>query len=104
MGHIPSRLEHVSRGLSQWIKCLQREKHNSLSTLRDKLKRLGASYLTDDVLSKLKEVRLAMNKEIDQEEIYWEQRERANWLQFEDNNSSFFHRFATHRKRGNQVK
>lgn len=46
--------------------------------------------LTNDVLGELDEVRLAMNMEMNREEIYWEQRARANWVKFDDKNSSFF--------------
>ena len=39
-----------------------------------------------------------------QEEIYWLQRGRANWLLHSDRNTSFFHNAATARKKRNQIK
>jgi ADP-ribosylglycohydrolase len=41
---------------------------------------------------------------LEEDEIYWAQRSRANWLQFGDRNSSFFHNFATARRKKNYIK
>jgi hypothetical protein len=40
----------------------------------------------------------------EQEEIRWQQRSRANWLQDGDKNTGFFHRFASARKKKNHIK
>jgi hypothetical protein len=41
---------------------------------------------------------------LEEDEIYWAQRSRENWLQFGDRNSSFFHNFATARRKKNYIK
>ncbi|KAA3482718.1 reverse transcriptase [Gossypium australe] len=41
--------------------------------------------------------------EIDKDEMYWEQRARANWLQLGDKNSAYFHKCATVRRRANSI-
>ncbi|KAA3488442.1 reverse transcriptase [Gossypium australe] len=47
--------------------------------------------------------KLQMNMKVDREEIYWEQRARANWLKNRDRNTAFFHKFASQRKRLNRI-
>ncbi|KAL4387439.1 hypothetical protein GQ457_09G000910 [Hibiscus cannabinus] len=74
---------------------------------------LADLYPTDEVLHETIDVKLALNLEIDREELYWEQRARANWLKNGDQNSAFFHQgnfspkrrrlFATQRRRQNRV-
>ena len=41
---------------------------------------------------------------LDQEEIFWLQRGRANWLLHGDRNTSFFHNAATTRKKRNNIR
>lgn len=64
------RLAHINKGLALWFKKIQRAKHSSLSSLREKLDQLVASTPSDDVLNEMEEVRLAMNNEMDKEETY----------------------------------
>jgi hypothetical protein len=39
-----------------------------------------------------------IEKILDQEEMYWNQRSRANWLQNGDKNIAYFHSYASARK------
>ncbi|XP_016676328.1 uncharacterized protein [Gossypium hirsutum] len=57
----------------------------------------------DDTLVKLIDTRIQLNMEIDKDEMYWEQRARANWLQLGDKNSAFFHKHALVRRRINTI-
>jgi hypothetical protein len=41
---------------------------------------------------------------LEQEEIHWFQRSRSNWLQFGDRNTSFFHHYASARRKKNYIK
>ena len=41
---------------------------------------------------------------LEQEEIYWIQRARANWLKHGDRNTSFFQQFAAQRRRRKKIK
>lgn len=65
---------------------------------------LGFQSPTDEMLGAMREVRLEWNLEMDREELYWEQRARANWMRFEDRNLTFFHRFVSQRKKRNTIK
>ncbi|KAL4278536.1 hypothetical protein GQ457_03G025960 [Hibiscus cannabinus] len=51
------------------------------------------------VLNEIIDVKLGLNLEADKEELFWEQRAHANWLQHGDRNTLFFHRHASYRKK-----
>ena len=57
-----------------------------------------------DSLSRQKEIVVLIENLLDQEEIFWLQRGRANWLMHGDRNTSFFHNAATTRKNRNNIK
>ncbi|KAA3466988.1 reverse transcriptase [Gossypium australe] len=57
----------------------------------------------DETLSRIIDTRIHLNMEIDREEVYWEQRARANWLQLGDKNTAYFHKCASSRKRTNSI-
>lgn len=62
-----------------------------------------ASDRDDDTMANLIDTRIRLNIEIDKDGMYWEQRARANWLQLEDKNSAFFHKYAVARRRINTI-
>lgn len=67
------------------------------------LSQLNQIDLFDDILVEITKVKLALNVEVDQKEIYWSQRTWANWMQFWDRNISFYLKFATKQKHVNSV-
>ena len=60
--------------------------------------------MMDESITAQKEVQLRLKLLLEQEEIIWVQRARANWLKHGDRNTNFFHHFASHRKRRNMVR
>jgi hypothetical protein len=54
-----------------------------------------AGPLSDEAVSKQREIQLKMENLLEQEELYWVQRGRANWLKHGDQNTAFFHRSAS---------
>ncbi|KAA3465141.1 reverse transcriptase [Gossypium australe] len=57
----------------------------------------------DETMAKIIDTKIHLNMEIDKDEMYWEQRARANWLRLGDKNSVFFHKCATVRRRANSI-
>ena len=57
-----------------------------------------------DSQARQKEILVLIENLLEQEEIHWVHRGRANWLLHGDRNTSFFHNAATARKKRNQIK
>ncbi|KAA3473556.1 reverse transcriptase [Gossypium australe] len=57
----------------------------------------------DENLAELINMKIQLNFEIENDERYWEQRARINWLQSSDKNTSFFHKQATQQRRRNLI-
>lgn len=50
------------------------------------------------------QAREEVNKWLGREEVMWHQRSKAMWIQVGDQNSSYFHSRASHRKKKNTIK
>ncbi|KAK8495118.1 hypothetical protein V6N12_047114 [Hibiscus sabdariffa] len=79
-GSLPKRLAMLGEGLDGWFSRIKRDRQLSVRDLRKRLTDLADLYPTDEVLHETINVKLALNLEIDREELYWEQRARANCI------------------------
>ena len=75
-----------------------------MKKLKRELEILRRGPSTDESLGAQKEILLRLELLLEQEEIIWVQRARANWLKHGDRNTSFFHHYASTRRRRNMVK
>ncbi|GMI92929.1 hypothetical protein HRI_002962200 [Hibiscus trionum] len=97
------KLQNTANALLLWSRGLKSKRNYNKRILTDRLNTLSADDPDDENLVELLEVKLALNLESDKEEIFWEQRARVNWLQKGDRNTSFFHKWATYRKKKNTI-
>ena len=75
-----------------------------IDKLKKELERLRRGPLDAESRSRQKEILVLIENLLDQEEIFWIQRGRANWLMHGDRSASFFHNAATARKKRNNIK
>jgi hypothetical protein len=57
----------------------------------------------DQNREKANQLRRELNTQLEEEELYWQQRSRVCWLKEGDKNTKFFHAFANQRRRTNEI-
>ena len=75
-----------------------------MKKLKKELEKVRRRPMTDENLARQKELLLNIELLLEQEEIYWVPRARANWSNHGDRNSDFFQNLATSRRRRNLIK
>jgi len=85
-----ARLRVVHNDLHIWDREVLKKPVHRMKKLKRELERLRRGPLTDDSLAAQKEILLRLELLLEQEEIYWVQRARANWLKHGDRNTNFF--------------
>ncbi|KAA3484333.1 reverse transcriptase [Gossypium australe] len=102
------RRSRISEGLRQCLTCwaskISKGREGLKRDLRRKLESLLEKERTKDNRVEIIDTKLYLNLEIEKDEVYWEQRAHANWLNLGDKNITFFHNSASQRKRANTIK
>lgn len=101
---LADRTRAVHADLHAWDRNTLKGPKKRISKLKRELEKLKAGPLNSDTRSRQKEVQVLLENILDQEELYWLQRGRANWLLHGDRNTAFFHKAAMARKKRNQIK
>jgi hypothetical protein len=90
-----TRVNQVHSDMHMWDKDVLKKPVHQIKKLKRELERLRCGPMTDESMAAHKEILLQLELLLEQEEIYWVQRERANWLKHGDRNTNFFHHFAS---------
>ena len=72
--------------------------------LEKELELLRRGPILDESTADQKQILYKIELLLEQEELHWLQRGRANWLQHGDSNTNFFHNFASARRNKNTIK
>ena len=75
-----------------------------IKNIQKELERVWRGPLTDDSIAAQKEIVVRLELLMEQEELTWIQRARANWLKHGDSNTNFFHHYASSRRKNNNIK
>jgi hypothetical protein len=60
--------------------------------------------MSDEAIGKQQEILIALENVFEQEEMFWLQRGRVNWIRHGDRNTNFFRRYTLERKKRNLIK
>jgi hypothetical protein len=101
---VHERLRAMHGGLHVWDRTVLKGPKQTLRKAQRDLEILMRGPITSETDQQKHHLAKLIEKILEQEEIKWQQRSRANWLQNGDKNTGFFHRFASARKKKNHIK
>ncbi|KAH1108544.1 hypothetical protein J1N35_012312 [Gossypium stocksii] len=102
-GSLFEKVERLQSNLRRWADAVKKGRNDLKKQLTKDLELLLDKERDDETMAEIINTKVHLNLEIDKDEMYWEQRARANWLQLGDKNSSFFHKFVSVRKKINTI-
>jgi hypothetical protein len=98
------RLKTMHSGIHAWDQRVLRRPKRRLREAQRDLENVMRGPINQETDRRKHEISNLIEKLLEQEEIKWKQRSRANWLHHGDRNTSYFHSYATARKRRNTIK
>ena len=102
---VPEQVESkIKRCREELIKWFKTKKENNAKAIIDLQARLEEHLsCVDPSLEIIRELSLALIKAYKEEELYWRQRSRVQWLQGGDRNSAYFHAVTKGRRSYNRL-
>jgi hypothetical protein len=100
---IMAKLAAVHSDLHEWDRTVLNAPQKKIKELTKELEVLLSGPMTNDTAHKQKEVTRQMEVALEQEEVHYMQRSRANWLMHGDKNTAFFHNYAKARRKRNTI-
>ncbi|GLT85698.1 hypothetical protein SLE2022_038790 [Rubroshorea leprosula] len=97
-----AKISQCRQSLKEWSKS-SGSSHQQLAQLQQELEALQQEELTEPNISRQQLLIDRIHTHWIQEEAYWFQRARTNWLTFGDRNSKFFHAIASRRRQNNFI-
>jgi hypothetical protein len=99
-----TKVNVVHKDMHVWDREVLKKPAQHMKKLKRELEILRCGSLTDESIAAQKEILLRLELLLEQEEIIWVQRARANWLKHGDRDTSFFYQHALARRKRNLVK
>jgi hypothetical protein len=102
--NVLTKLNKLHGALHEWDANVLQNPRKRLTKAQDKLEKAMNGPMNDENEVVAKEMAELIDLLLEQEETHWMQRSRANWLRHGDRNTSFFHHYATARRKKNFIK
>lgn len=83
------KLGILQKGLQIWVKDIWKDRKGWMENLQRKLEQLLEDDINDETLAVIIDIKFQLNWKIKKNEVYWEQRTRANWLALGDRSTTF---------------
>lgn len=101
--NIKERIDLCAKELKAWGERLSKKFKENLSKCRDRMNRFrgGTDLFSQQCYT---EAMKEYSKLLSQLEDFWKQRAKQHWLKAADNNTKYFHVYASARKKKNQIK
>uniref|UniRef100_A0A803PY51 Reverse transcriptase domain-containing protein n=1 Tax=Cannabis sativa TaxID=3483 RepID=A0A803PY51_CANSA len=100
-----NNLQRCAESLQQWHQQKFGSFKKNISRAQKKVKDLNNDNdRSPTVIQELKHHENVLDDLLAQEETYWQQRSRVDWLQNGDQNTKFFHAYASSRRKHNTIK
>jgi hypothetical protein len=103
-GGVLEKLNHMHAALHEWDNKILKKPKRRLRKAQKDFDMAMSGPMSDTSEAQAKESANLIEILLEQEEVHWLQRARANWLQLGDQNTSFFHNFASARRKKNYIK
>ncbi|GKV02210.1 hypothetical protein SLEP1_g14669 [Rubroshorea leprosula] len=100
---LAKKLQSCKQTLKDWSKQHRSHKSSDVQFLLNELALLQQQPMDANNSRKQREIIQHIDKIWSEDEAYWFQRSRVNWLKFGDRNSSFFHAIASRRRSRNHI-
>ena len=101
---LAGKLARVHSQLPKWNRSNLEDRKRKIWNKQRIMEEVACSSLTDENVQMQKDLAKEIELLLEQEEIHWAQRSRINWLQHGDKNTSYFHHFASERRKRNSIK
>jgi hypothetical protein len=97
-------MKEVAGDLKHWSRTSLGDLEKRISKLKKEVERCRRKAVTQEEINKEHLLRYKLDRLEEQKNIYWKQRAHVDWMALGDRNTTYFHTYASARKKRNRIK